>query len=84
MIHVKYPLVEVIWNDAATDDNEWKQDSELGDEDELVLTVGFLVKETAKFLWIASSIYDDYSNNRNKIPKGMVVEVKTIKEADSG
>ena len=80
---MKHPLVKCVWNDASSDENEWKEDSELDDGDELVTTVGFLVRKTKNFIWIASSVYEGYNNSRTKIPKGMIKELTTLSEDSS-
>lgn len=74
----KYPIVCITWNDASSDDNEWKHEEDLDDEDEIVTSVGYLVKETKKFVWVASSTYGKYNNNRTKIPIQMVLTKEII------
>lgn len=76
----KYPIVRVLWNDASSDENEWKEDHELDDDDEIVTSVGFLVKQTKNFIWLASSTYDRYTNSRTKIPIPMIKEMGTLLE----
>ena len=76
----KYPIVKITWNDASSDDNEWKHEEDLDDNDELVTTIGYLVKETKNFVWIASSTYERYNNNRTKIPKLMVMSKEVLQE----
>lgn len=79
----KYPIVLVKWNDASSDDNEWKHEEDLDDNDEIVTTVGYLIKETKNFIWIACSTYEKYNNNRTKIPLGMLVSKEVLVEAKS-
>ena len=75
-ISYKYPLVEVIWDDASTD-NGWEPvPTEL--QAELVTTVGFLVRETDKHLLIANSYDPNHTNGRIQIPVGMIVSRKVI------
>lgn len=72
----KYPLIEVIWDDASTD-NGWEPvPEEL--KAELVTTVGFLVRETDKHLLIANSYDPNHTNGRIQIPVGMIVSRKVI------
>lgn len=72
----KYPLIEVIWDDASTD-NGWEAPP---DEliPELVITVGFLVRETDSHLLIANSYDPNHTNGRIQIPKGMVTSRKVL------
>ena len=72
----KYPLIEVIWDDASTD-NGWEP---VPDElkAELVTTVGFLVRETDKHLLIANSYDPNHTNGRIQIPVGMIVSRRVI------
>ena len=72
----KYPLIEVIWDDASTD-NGWEPVPEALSP-ELVTTVGFLVRETEKHLLIASSYDPNHTNGRIQIPIGMVTSRKVI------
>lgn len=72
----KYPLIEVIWDDASTD-NGWEAVPE-SLVPELVTTVGFLVRETDKHLLIASSYDPNHTNGRIQIPLGMVVSRKVL------
>lgn len=74
----RYPIVCITWNDASSDDNEWKKEDDLDDNDEIVTSVGFLVKETKKFVWVASSTYDKYNNNRTKIPIQMCLSREVV------
>lgn len=72
----KYPLIEVIWDDASTD-NGWDAVPETLSP-ELVTTVGFLVRETDAHLLIANSYDPNHTNGRIQIPKGMVISRKVL------
>ena len=72
----KYPLVEIIWDDASTD-NGWEPVPEDLNA-ELVTTVGFLVRENATHLLIANSYDPNHTNGRIQIPIGMVLSRKVI------
>ena len=76
----RYPIVRVLWNDASSDVDEWHEEDDLDDGDEIVTTVGFLVKETKKFIWVACSTYEKYSNGRMKIPLSMIVSREVLVE----
>lgn len=72
----KYPLVEVIWDDASTD-NGWEEPPEKL-VPELVTTVGFLVRETATHILIANSYDPNHTNGRIQIPTGMIISRKVL------
>jgi hypothetical protein len=74
-----YDLVGVVWDDAEVDSG-WDKVEE--PTESLVLTVGYLVKKTRAHLVIAASITTgEYNTNqRIKIPKGMVKQITVIKE----
>lgn len=75
----KYPyrLVEVYWTDAQTS-HGWEDDqSEI--ETPLVLTVGFLIKESEKGIRIASTVGEGQTNARMDIPAKMIESIKDIK-----
>ena len=79
-----YPLVEVLWDDA-TEIKGWKEEHE---EEELkpcmILSVGFLVKQTKSHVVIAQDLSDDHMRNgRSQIPRGMVKRLKVIKKKDA-
>ena len=77
-------FVEILWDDADAD-NSW--DNEIDDEENLVHTVGFLIKETKTAYYVAHTVYIDANhklnwNSRIRIPKGMIRSYKIIKDAD--
>lgn len=81
MVKRKYEPILVVWDDAEVS-NDWEVQTESAKlEEALVETLGFLVKETDKHLLIASTLSDDHTNARTKIPKGMV---KTIHKVTIG
>lgn len=73
----------IAWHDAGKDTNkdcDWKQASELEDDDIVVQSIGFVVKETDKYVTLAMDYIeaDDSSNDRSRIPKGMIISRKII------
>lgn len=72
----KYPLIEVIWDDASTD-NGWEPVPDVL-VPELVTTVGFLVRETQEHILIANSYDPNHTNGRIQIPIRMVVSRKVL------
>jgi len=80
---IPVPFVELVWDDADTT-AEWT--TEVDDKEELVHTLGFLVKETKNSYYIAHTVYVDEEdkltfNGRIRIPKGMVKEFNVIFES---
>jgi len=76
-----FPLVEVIWLDAITDPQGW-EDVETMEAVAAaeVLTVGFLVKESASAWLVASTVCEEKTcNSRITIPKGMVKSLRYLR-----
>lgn len=77
-----YDLVAVKWLDAEAQAG-WKSVSEEDDEEELVTSVGFLLKR-GKILTLAATIYynpddgDHTTTNRMLIPKAMVKKITVL------
>ena len=71
-----YPLVEILWDDAATE-SCW-QDPSLALQDQHVTTIGFLVKETEKYILIASTFAGDHVNASIQIPRAMIVKRRDV------
>lgn len=79
-----YSLVEVIWNDAASNPNTWVSLEEI-DGHEQVRSVGFLVKDVEGFIALAGSVSnedvdDETVGNTLSIPRGMVVSMRTLRQ----
>ena len=74
---VPYPLLEVVWDDAAVDGG-W--DKAKPPKDELVLTVGFLTSKGPDHIILSNSIcsgeYD--TNGRIQIPIGMIKWIREM------
>lgn len=80
MIKFKQPLIVVIWHDAATD-HGWEPHEGVDTEDDLMITVGFLVAKGKNNVVVASSIDEasgGMSNSRIKIPVGMIRSIKEL------
>jgi len=77
-----YKLVEIIWDDASSNSETWVAVKDIT-EPEQVITVGFLVKETDKFVSVATSVSnedldEDVVGNTMTIPLGMIVSRRDI------
>ena len=70
MTKYAYPLVEVIWDDAAVETG-WI-DPSIALQNQLVITVGFLVNESERHILIASTYSDDHVNATIQIPRAMI------------
>lgn len=74
----KYDLVEIIWDDAQTDDGWDKIPDKL--EEQLAMTVGFIVRSTKKHVLVVHTIDGENTNGRMQIPKGMIKKMTVLKE----
>jgi len=81
------PLVKVIWDDACNrSDIGWNDADDVEIKHQLVMTVGFMVKETPEHIIICSTkdMGSDNVNGHFQIPKGMVKSIKVLKLKLSG
>jgi hypothetical protein len=81
-------LVEVVWLDAEASAS-WETELESGTSEDtaLVLTVGFLVKETKAFYYISGTVSRDedgvlHWNGRLRIPRAMVKKLKVLQKGE--
>lgn len=82
-IKVPYDLELVQWNDAAGLRHGWLDRSDPL-VPQLALSCGFVIKETADHLMIASDVDDNGAHNgRTQIPKGMVMSRKILRKKES-
>ena len=76
-----YDMVEVTWDDAAGLRHGWLNKAEKM-VPQLVISVGFLVLETADHILIAQDTDEEGSHNgRTQIPRGMVKSMKVLRQA---
>lgn len=78
-----YPFVEVIWDDAASNNSAWIEVSEVCGPEQ-VMTRGFLVKETESYVVVAGSVANEELDNEAvgntmTIPKGMIVSRRELR-----
>lgn len=82
----KYPLVEVLWDDATHLEYGWKTDEEFKTEvlkREMVMSVGFLVAEAPEHIVLAMDVdKDGQHNQRGQIPRAMVKHIRVIRKPD--
>jgi hypothetical protein len=72
-----YPFIEIVWDDAASNSETWVTADQITGPEQ-VITRGWLVKETDKYIAIAGSVAnenleEDHVGNTMIIPKGMIV-----------
>ena len=78
---MKFPLVEIRWDDAETSGG-WEQSTDLHPTHAEAITVGFLVAETENHIVIANTVGEDGSTNgRIQIPVKMILKRKTMRAA---
>lgn len=71
----------VTWRDAggSSDDHTWMETDEVSDDNPIIRSVGWVVKETENNLTLAMDLAeDDTTNGRSRIPKGMIVSREII------
>lgn len=74
------PLVEIVWHDACTDSG-WETHDKTNTNEELMVTIGFMVARGENVVVIASSLDQEshlMSNSRIKIPVGMIKSIKEL------
>ena len=79
---IPYDFVMVVWDDAEAA-HGWEDESEITDIPAIVITAGFLVKDTKAAYTVASTISRGeegmiQTNSRIRIPKGMVMEYRVL------
>jgi len=73
-------IVEVWWDDASAVEDERKVE-DLQD-DLYMCTVGYLVRETDRAVWVAAEVFEDgRMRGITRIPKGMVQDTRDLKRA---
>lgn len=81
--YLHYPMVEICWDDASGFRHGW-MDKVDEPRPQLVLSVGFLIKDTDEYVIYASDTDADGAHNgRTQIPKGMVKYIKVLRKADA-
>lgn len=80
---IPYPIVEVIWSDAASNSESWVDLDDIATPEQ-VNTTGFLVKETDVYVTVAASVSTEEDHiktvgNTMTIPKGMIVSRREVK-----
>jgi len=74
------PLAEIVWHDAATTYG-WELHDDVDTEEELMITIGFIIAKGKSTIVVASSIDKEHhaqSNSRIKIPIAMIQSIKEL------
>jgi len=79
-MNYQYPLVEVVWDDAASDSG-WQEIKKIKFEQQIVVTVGFLMAENKKYIIIGHTYSGEDYIGWFQIPKGMIISKKMLKRA---
>lgn len=77
-----YKFVEIVWDDAASNSESWVAVADVAPLEQ-VITRGWLVKETEKFVCIAGSVsneedHEEIVGNTLSIPLGMIVSRREL------
>ncbi|MGZ6199172.1 MAG: hypothetical protein ACXWNL_16170 [Vulcanimicrobiaceae bacterium] len=80
-----YLFVEIVWDDAASNSETWVTTDAIAGPEQ-VITRGWLVKETDKYVAIAGSVANEAIENETvgntmTIPLGMIVSRRELKLA---
>lgn len=73
----------IVWKDAGgtEDDATWASAEDVDDENPIITSVGWVVRETANNLTIAMDLADDgQTHTRSRVPIGMIVSRTVIHE----
>ena len=70
----------VIWRDAGGEEGGWLAADEVDDENPIIHSVGWVVKETENNVTLAMdhSPSDSTTHTRGRIPKGMIVSRQVL------
>lgn len=71
----------VTWRDAGGEEQGWLSPEDIDDENPIIQSVGWVVKETDNNITLAMDWADDGdTHTRGRIPKGMVIARVVIHE----
>ena len=81
-----YPLVQILWRDAADEKETWLKDEEIEETDYEVHSIGFVVRDTPKYLTLAGDMNDDGGaitwGRVTRVPKGMIEQIVALVKGD--
>jgi hypothetical protein len=69
----------VTWRDAGGEEEGWKSPADVEDDNPIITSVGWVVKETVNNITLAMDLADDGdTHTRSRIPIGMIVSRKVL------
>jgi len=74
------PIVEVLWHDAVTSFG-WEEKEDVAIDEEICVTIGFLIKKGDNVVVVSStidSVNGNQSNSRIKIPIEMIKSMREV------
>lgn len=72
----------ITWHDAGSNEDDLSWSDDPGEDGDIVIkTVGWVVKETVKYITVAMDLADDgQTHTRSRIPVGMIQSRKELIE----
>lgn len=74
----------ITWRDAGSGNPEkdftWAEEADVDDENPIVTSVGWVVRETENNVTLAMDRSGDQTHTRSRIPLGMIISRLIIKE----
>lgn len=84
VVGVPMKIELVVWHDIASDDGTWRALEDIEDEDTPVQSVGWVAKETDKYVTLAMDLEAGINTaNRSRIPKAVIVSRVVLKESEN-
>ena len=71
-------IIEIEWIDAISLGDDWVEDEDLDTKPAPSLSVGYLLAETDLAITIAALVNEEFFANGITIPKGCIVQVRTL------
>jgi hypothetical protein len=72
-------IERITWRDAGGEQDGWIATDDLDDDNPIVQSVGWVVKETENNVTLAMDLADDGdTHTRGRIPKGMIVKREVL------
>lgn len=79
---IKYPIVEIVWEDIGSPSGWIKPGHDSITTDPVLITsVGYLVMDTPEYIVYASDVaHDGDINGRTQVPRGNVKKIKILRK----
>lgn len=79
---MNFKYVKIKWTDAIACSSKAFIEDVIKDKLPITLSCGWLIKEDEEKIILASMMYDEILEHYQIIPKGMIKEIKELKEVD--